>query len=223
MARLDLSNETPIAKGGERAVYLDPRNPERLIKVLLPIAVQNRGGPVRSFFTRFTPRLHRSFLLRQEYREYLRIMLRNLEGDNHLPMAHLFGFVETDLGIGFVAERVHHADMGPAPTWRKIVKEGTAEQSDIDALSDFCKRMLEYGVRSSDLTASNVVLGHRSSEGKSGPYEAVLIDGYGDVHVVPVRTWSKAANRISLIKRFNRLGAKIGFKWDGKSEKFVPK
>lgn len=220
MAVLTLSNQTCFAKGGERAIYLDPRNAERLIKVLLPSSVQNKGGPVRSIFTRFTPNFHRSFLLRQENQEYLRLMLKNLDGKNHLPLAHLYGFVETDLGLGFVTQRIHGENMGTAPTWRAKAKAGEVEQRDIDALSDFCRRMLRYGVRSSDLTASNVVLGYRTTDGVIGPYEAVLIDGFGDTHVIPVRTWSKRVNKISLIKRFNRLGAKTGVVWNSESKKF---
>lgn len=221
MNRLELSNQTLFARGGRRAVYLDPRTAERLIKVLLPDAVQSKGGLARSFFVRFAPQLHRNYLLQQEYREYLRIILMNLDGGVHLPMSHLFGFVETDLGIGFVVERVRCKDMKPAPTWRSIASDGTVEQRDIDALSDFCRRMLMYGVRASDLTASNVVLGYREFEGKSGPYEAVLIDGYGDTHMVPVRTWSKAANRFALTKRFRRLGAMAGLIWESENQKFV--
>ena len=219
MAGLKLSGETPFAMGGERAVYLDPTNPERLIKVLLPKTAQNKGGLTRSFFTRFANDGHRRFLLKQEYREYLRVVLQHMDGGIHLPIAHMYGFVETDLGMGCATQCVHGVGSKPARNWKTIASEDVT-QRDVDALSDFCRRMLECGVRSSDLTSSNVVLGHRTVFGEVGPYEAVLIDGYGDTHLVPVRSWSGVANRNALRKRIQRLGAKAGLTWNVEKKRF---
>jgi len=209
MAGLKLSGETPFAMGGERAVYLDPTNPERLIKVLLPKTAQNKGNLTRSFFTRFASDGHRMFLLKQEYREYLRVILQHMDGGIHLPIAHMYGFVETDLGMGCATERVHGLGSEPARNW-KAITSGDVTDRDVDVLSDFCRRMLQFGVRASDFKSSNVVLGHRTVFGEVGPYEAVLIDGYGDTHLVPVRSWSAVANRNALRKRIQRLGAKAG-------------
>lgn len=221
MTVIKLSDLTPLARGGERAVYLDPTNPERLIKVLLPKTDQNKGGLTRSFFTRFANDGHRMFLLRQEYQEYLRIVLQHMDGGVHLPMAHMYGFVETDLGMGCATQRVHGANLDPAQSWKAMARKDMITEREIVALSDFCKRMLEFGVRSSDLTPSNVVLGHRTVGGTMGPYEAVLIDGYGDTHLIPVRTWSTKANRNALVKRFRRIGAKAGLTWDADTQAFT--
>jgi len=219
MTGLKLSGQTPFAMGGERAVYLDPTNPERLIKVLLPKTAQNKGNLTRSLFTRFASDGHRMFLLRQEYREYLRVILQHMDGGIHLPIAHMYGFVETDLGMGCATQRVHGSGSEPARNWKRIASRDVTER-DVDALSDFCRRMIQYGVRSSDLTSSNVVLGHRTIFGEVGPYEAVLIDGYGDTHLVPVRSWSTVVNRNALRKRIQRLGAKAGLTWDTEKQSF---
>jgi len=114
---------------------------------------------------------------------------------------------------------VHGSGSEPARNW-KTIAGGDVTQRDVDALSDFCRRMLQFGVRSSDLTSSNVVLGHRTVFGEVGPYEAVLIDGYGDTHLVPVRTWSTVANQSALRKRIQRLGVKAGLTWDIEKQSF---
>ena len=73
--------------------------------------------------------------------------------------------------------------------------------------------MLELNVRASDVTASNIVFGRKITNNKKG---AFLVDGFGDIHAIPIRSMSKKANQIALEKSFHRLAKKTNLGWNGK-------
>ncbi|SLN19278.1 YrbL family protein [Pseudooctadecabacter jejudonensis] len=215
-----LSDAVPIARGFERAVYQDPHDPDRLIKVLVPDAAQVQGGRIRAVFARSFSG-YRRFLLRQEYREYLHVSLQDLSGASRLPITHMYGFVLTDIGLGCATQKVAGPDGGAAGTWRELIDAGQVGPDQIAAMTDFARRMMQFNVRASDLTAKNVVLGHRTFHGVPGPYEAVLVDGFGDTHAIPIRSLSRRANRAALHKRMDRLGRRAGLMWDRNTRAFT--
>lgn len=140
-----------------------------------------------------------------------------------MPIAHMFGFVATDLGQACLTESVRTLDGTLGRSWRSIAKAGDVTPRDVAALQAMGRDLLALGVRCSDMTASNVVLGHRTFAGGLGAYKAVLVDGFGATHAVPVRTWSGAANRLAIHKRMERMGRAAGVTWDRATMSYTPK
>ena len=69
-------------------------------------------------------------------------------------------------------------------------------------------------VAASDLNAKNFVIGHRHSNGNLGARECVLVDGFGDIHAIPMRSFSKWTNRIGLDDSRARLARNMKLYWD---------
>lgn len=217
---LPLPAQSLVARGAQRAVYLHPHDPTKLVKVLMP----DNQRPKRNNFNGVMDRLMPSTRLRQirkEYSEYLRIMLQNPHNDFHLPLTHMFGFVTTDQGLGCLTERIT-ADNAPlGKTLGAAAKDGTLCLDDIALLNDSIGRIFDYNIRASDMNPSNFVFGQRTSAaGTLGPRECVLVDGFGDTHAIPVRSWGKWANRHGLEDSCKRLAHKTGLHWDSKQRHF---
>jgi hypothetical protein len=205
-----------IASGVQRAVYLHPHDPTKLIKVLKPAA----DMPKRNNFNGIVDRLFPSTRVRQirkEYQEYLRVMLDQPDADFRPPMAHMFGFATTNLGLGCITERVMNADGSLGQTIGKRAKSKSLTQADVDLLNDTISRIYGYNIRASDMNPNNFVIGHRDNGSGPGPKECVLVDGFGDIHAIPVRSMSNWTNKIGLDDSCARLARNTKMKWDAKA------
>ncbi len=210
---LCLRPENKVATGVQRAVFLHPSDNTKLVKVLRPA----EGRPVRNNFNGIMDRLLPSTRLRQirkEYQEYLRIMLQHPEPDFHAPFSHMFGFVTTDIGLGCITERVMEPDGTLGQTVGNRAKSGALTDADIALLNDTISRIFRYGVRASDMNPQNFVIGHRDNGSGLGPRECVLVDGFGDIHAIPVRSLSRWTNRMGLDDSCARLARNTRLKWD---------
>lgn len=213
MPQLILDPTTQVAAGVQRAVYLHPHDKTKLIKVLK----RTEDMPARSNFNGRMDGLFPSTRLRQvrkEYQEYLRVMLQHQEPDFHLPLAHMFGFSNTNLGLGCITERIMEPDGTLGTTFGKKAKDGALTDDDITLLNDAIARIYCFHIRASDMNPNNFVLGHRDSGAGPGPRECVLVDGFGDIHALPVRTMAKWSNRMGLDDSCARLARNTNLQWN---------
>lgn len=201
-----LSNSSPIARGGNRSVYVFPGRKDRLIKVLHSLERKRSRKGLKGMIRRRFPMTLYRFLFR-EYDSYLRTMVELKNPELDPPLAHQWGLVETDLGLGMVCERIQMDGNHTAPTLRALATNGTLG-THMDLLNQFIQDMFKYHVRVNDLNADNVVLGARD-----GKPQFVLIDGLGDSWVIPLRRWSTRINDRSLHKRIRRLTDNLGLSW----------
>ncbi|MEJ8562702.1 YrbL family protein [Yoonia sp. GPGPB17] len=208
-----------VASGVQRAVYLHPADSTKLVKVLKPAEQQARRRNFNGVMDRWFPAT-RLRQIRKEYMEYLRIMLNHPEPDFHLPVSHMFGFVSTNVGLGCLTERVMSPDGGLGETLGQKVKNGTLTDEDIDLLNDAIAELFAHGIRASDLNPNNLVFGQRDSGTGPGPKECVLVDGFGDIHAIPVRSMAAWSNRIGLNDSCTRLARNTGLHWDAKQQQF---
>ncbi|WP_281984176.1 YrbL family protein [Thalassorhabdomicrobium marinisediminis] len=215
-----LAGSTPLARGFEREVHAHPTEPDRLLKVLVPAEHQGGGGRARRFFAARGPKF-RDFLIAREYREYARAALSLPQIGARLPITHMFGFQDTDLGLACVTERVSDEAGALAPTLDALSRGGALSDDQIAALTDFAQRLLRYDIRCSDLTRKNIALGYRAGPTRRGPFEAVLVDGFGDTHAIAVRTVSRRVNAASVHRKLGRIAEKSGLVWDTTGEVFT--
>lgn len=219
MPVLHLDPGNSVAKGVQRSVHLHPAIGSQLIKVLRPEETRARRNNFNGVFDRLFPST-RIRQVRKEYQEYLRYMLALPQPDLHVPISHMFGFVQTNLGLGCVTERVVGADGGLGRTLGAMAKAGEVKAEDIALLNDTIGRMFASGLRASDLNPANFVFGQRYTGDQLGPRECVLVDGFGDIHAVPVRSLSAWSNRIAMQSTCARLGRNSGLQFDKETLRF---
>ena len=217
---LTLSETDLVASGVQRAVYLHPHEQTKLVKVLK----RAEDMPARSNFNGVMDRLFPGTRLRQirkEYQEYLRVMLNHPEVDFHAPIAHMFGFATTNKGLGCITERVMQSNGSLGETVGGKAKAGTLEDGDIALLNDTISRIYRYHIRASDMNPNNFVLGQRDNGSGMGPRECVLVDGFGDIHAIPVRSWGRWSNKMGLDDSCTRLARNTGLLWDKGNRRFA--
>lgn len=216
---LPLKQADLVATGVQRAVYLHPLDRTKLIKVLRPATLMPRRNNFNGIMDRLLPST-RLRQIRKEYAEYLRIMLQNTGPDFHAPIAHMFGFVTTTEGLGCVTERVMRADGRIGETLGAKAKTRTLSQHHIALLNDTISRIYACNIRASDMNPNNFVFGHRDNGTGPGDEECVLVDGFGDIHAIPVRSMARWSNRLGLDDSCIRLARNTGLIWDKKARTF---
>ena len=212
---LTLTNQPPIAEGSQRTIYVHPTDPTKIIKVLKPIPDTAGRSKLATFTERHFPAI-RTRWARKEYAEYARMMLR-LGPTDVPPITHMFGFVQTDLGLGCMSELVEST--GPGQTLYAL--KSALSDADLTLLNDTIARLYQCDIRAGDMTARNFVFGHRNYAGTTGPRECVLVDGFGDIHAIPIRSLSRWTNGIGLDDSCKRLAAKTGLRWLPKQRQFA--
>ena len=216
---LALSGTDLVATGIQRAVYLHPLDPTKLIKVLQPATLMPRRNNFNGIIDRLLPST-RLRQIRKEYAEYLRIMLCNPGPDFHPPIAHMFGFTPTTKGLGCVTERVMQPGGEIGETLGAVVRAGTLAQAHIDMLNDTIRRIYAHDIRASDMNPNNFVFGRRDNGTGPGDDECVLVDGFGDIHAIPVRSMARWSNRLGLNDSCKRLARNTGLIWHPDRQEF---
>lgn len=214
-AVLRVSDHKPLAKGSERAVYPHPFRTDKVIKVVLRAQMMRPNLGLRRILLSLAPATHGRGM-RKEWVEYQRLR-DHPQGD--LPIASVDGWVETDLGRGLVTEKVSDADGRLAPSLKTLNAKAELGEAERQLVNDLVSAMYAYGIRAGDITAANIVLGYRPG---SDTRQAVLIDGLGDIHAVPVRSMSRWTNALGLDDSFRRAARRLPWHWDGKARQFKP-
>ncbi|PUB15406.1 YrbL family protein [Yoonia sediminilitoris] len=208
-----------VASGVQRVIYYHPKDKTRLIKILKATDTM----PMRRNFGGILEKLVPSTRLRlvsKEYTEYLRIMLSNPAPSFHLPIAHMYGFIQTTIGLGCLTERVMKPDGALGDTLLDKVRSDSLSDADLELLNDMIQRIYNHHIRASDFNPKNFVFGQRDNGTGLGPKECVMVDGFGDIHALPVRSMAKWSNRIGLDDGCKRISAKTGLAWDKHTKLF---
>lgn len=212
---IDLSDQEPIAAGSERELFFHPGDPNRLIKVLIPADRQRLKNRLRRLSARIMPSL-RLRSLRLEYAVYTKAMRSADKHKSRLPITHMYGFVDTDRGLGFMVERIRGVDQPLGPTLAQLVRAGRFEDRHLALFNDAILRISLWQLRTSDLSPRNFVFGHRGE----GAEECVLVDGCGDTHVIPIRSLSNFTNQIANSIEYKHHAAKLGLIWNRKTYQY---
>ncbi len=215
---LSLEGHTPVAQGLQRAVYLHPTDDTKLIKVLLPQPETHNRSAFGNWAERTFPSL-RSRHVRKEYLEYLRVMLANQAPEFQPPISHMYGFVATDQGLGCLTEKVVGEADHLAVTLQQLLNENQLTNAHLDMLNTTITRLYDLNIRASDLKPRNFVFGKRHEAGTLGAVKCVMIDGFGDIHAIPVRSMSRWTNHIGLDDSCNRM-ARGSLVWNAKARQF---
>ncbi len=217
---LTLHSDGLVASGRQRFVYLHPHDPTKLVKVLRSADQMQRRRGFSGTMDHFFPST-RVRQIRKEYSEYLRVMLSDMDMKQQPPIAHMYGFAVTNLGVGCVTERITKSDGSIGDTLAQVIQSGKLTDTHLELLNDTIGRIYSNGVRASDMNSKNFVFGHRNNGDGRGPEECVLVDGFGDIHAVPVRSMGRFPNRIGLDDSCKRLARKNGLEWNNEIRQFT--
>ncbi|GAA3926529.1 YrbL family protein [Litoribacillus peritrichatus] len=188
---LTLSDTTPIAKGGERFVFIHPDNPDWLIKVWHERfhKKQEKRVPIVIKFLR----LKRYWSLLNELTEYLAIRECAKPNLNHIQQ--IVGLVDTDLGLGMIVKAVKKENGELAPTTEDLVKNAQYTAEHDKALDEYFDWMRDTDIIIRDFNLNNLVWDELAKK-------FVLIDGIGSKPGFSLRSFSKAYNKKA---NFNRI------------------
>ncbi|MFY2824349.1 YrbL family protein [Ruegeria sp. MALMAid1280] len=204
---LQLSDQDLLAKGGHRNVYACPGQPELLIKVTRP-----RTRPNRSFSKRLIRRILPDSAFRNALKELECEMKAALKSGNdiaQLPLARSFGVVQTDVGPGVVVERIQSEDGELAHHLLWMSKQHLLNDEILADLNSFVQKLFQFQVVGRDIHEQNIVYGVR---GQARMF--LLIDGYGERNLIPLRSLSRRLNDRSLNKQMQMIAGRTGLHWD---------
>ncbi|WP_037313861.1 YrbL family protein [Ruegeria halocynthiae] len=210
---LQLSGQDPVASGGHRDVYACPGQSHLLIKVTRP-----RKRPNRSYTKRLIRRLLPDSVYRNAIKEIeceMKAALKSGTEIARMPLARCFGIVQTDIGPGIVVERIASDDGGLADHLSTLCKQGPLGADLLAALNSFAKNLFRLQIVARDIHESNIVYGLRNQARMF-----ILIDGYGERNLVPLRTLSRSLNDRSLNKQMDGIAERVGLIWDAQNREF---
>jgi hypothetical protein len=200
---LQLKTAPVLATGQLRQIFQDPRDPRLLVKVLRADAIERRWGGRARWYKRLPRALHYGGFVR-ELKEY--ISTRARQPDRDPPIARVVGIVDTDLGLGLVSEKVIAPDGGLAPTLASLYEQERGFSESIDReLARFLDGLLACNVIVGDMHAWNIVFGSDSRGGE----RFLLVDGFGEKHVVPFTSMSRHFNAHNTHKLYRRMREQV--------------
>ena len=198
---IQLSDTAPIGAGSSHFVFDHPEDPNGLIKLPQPI--------ISNLKFRFYEHRHKITANKALSRQHMI--------DGRVPVALYRGRVETDLGPGYVVERIDDANGGLAQTCEQYRNAGNLESTVIAALNTYVEKMLTLGIVCGDITLKNLAI-RPAGDG----FEVIQVDGLGD-RVIPLRAWVPSINRLRTSRRFDRIANNIGVSWNGKAFSHHPR
>ncbi|KUJ79132.1 hypothetical protein AVO44_11100 [Ruegeria profundi] len=188
-------------------MYACPDFPELLIKVTRP-----RKRPIRSYTKRLIRRVFPDAIYRNALKEMeceLKAALKSGTDIAQLPLARSFGVVQTDVGPGLVVERIQSEDGQLARQLSWVCEQGTLSDEVLNQLNSFVKSLFQLQIVGRDIHPENIVYGLRNQTKMF-----VLIDGFGERNVIPLRTLSRRLNDRSLSRQMQYIADRTGLIWD---------
>lgn len=154
MLTVTLNEELLIAKGGERACYIDPRDNTKVIKVLYSKEEHNNQNKLEHI--------------------YMNYLIKNKK-DLSL-ITNCYGYVNTNLGEGLVFDRVLDFDLTPSKSFRYYIAQKLISMKEQEELLKDLKEYLEQnGILFIDTSLTNIFCQKVNAK----KYKLIIVDGLG--------------------------------------------
>lgn len=201
---IELKNEQPFAKGGNRLCFIHPNDPSLCIKVRRPDFTLKDLRRKKGF-----PRNLRPLFMFDDNREEYQVIqqLKRTVGDQVFEHVYrCYGFVETDLGAGLVTELLCDTDGLISVSLKQYIWEqgwNNETQQAVQQLVDF---WLKHLIPSRELLPHNIVV---QCDAPDNIRRLVVIDGLGDPTIVPYRCWPQSIKKNKVIARVKRFYGRV--------------
>ena len=202
--RLELAGHAPLAKGKKRYVFRHPSQPGLVVKVFIRPSAPRSSGTLKAYFQERRRRDSSLSGFTRELREYA---ASRFDGEDALVgyVPDLFGFVDTDIGLGLVVAAVTDRNGDLGSTLVELVRSNRVTRERVALLEELFQRVIRSNLVIGDFTARNIVL----SEKPGGVERFVLVDGLGDKTFVCMQRWFPLFNHWSKWRRVVRLRKRI--------------
>jgi hypothetical protein len=191
-----LRHLAPLASGSTRLVFQHPDNEDQLIKVMKESKLREyRGG---AWYKRLDRSRSCKYLLR-ELREQVILLAHGETPGSFLQT--IFGVAATDLGPGLVVEALRGGDGRLAPSLAQLLQTGGRDGELRAAFQEFTRSLTQSRVVISALGLNNILYCWRPGRGPA----LVLIDGFGERTLIPVKGMFPTANRVSKARKLKWL------------------
>lgn len=188
---LVLSDKVSFARGGRRVCYVHPEDPSRCIKVL-----RDDGDRFTKTGRTIVPAIFRSeYDNNEDERRSLDRLARRL-GDDYRHLPRCFGYAETDIGRGLVLDLLRDADGRISLSLRQAMQEGIGMEAIRSAYKEMANYFVSRGVVTRGILDHNLIA-QQTPDG----VRLVLIDGFGDSTLVPLRSMFASMRRSVARKR----------------------
>jgi hypothetical protein len=201
---VDLSKARLVAQGHINLVYEHDDLPGALIKVFRPELISETGQKLYRRQRRgwkFRRRLGAFHILHREIWEILALYVKPANRAVQWPVARIYGFAETQKGLGVVVEKLSAPDGGLAPTLLELVRKGRFSSVHREALERFFDQLIELHVCLHDVHEKNIVFAGEAGQG--GRF--VAVDGLGVRAWIPLRDWFRSVNAWSIRRKSRRI------------------
>ncbi len=197
MPIIELQQTIPLARGASRLVYAHPGGPELLIKVMRPEVLARHRSNLA-----WKHRFKRARVLSVFIREIKEQLILDGKGeDSERFLQKVVGFCDTDLGVGMVVKAIRAADGTLAPSLKGLLEQGRVDSAVRRDLDRFCAALMASDVVFGKLKPGNLLYG----TGEDGERRFVLIDGYGEGSLIPLKGAYRFLNRRSKQRELDRL------------------
>lgn len=196
---ISLSQQDPVAKGGEKLVYLHPQDDSKLIKIINPAYI---GFMQKNYWLSYRlRRLKHYWFFSNMVTEHIASREENIANKHFLQAVD--GFADTDLGFGLVVKAVKNIDGSLGFTLGDLLKANKFNDQHRVALNAFVEWMKGTHIIIRDLWLDNLVWDEQ------GQF-FVLIDGIGGRYLPTLRSYSRWYNLRGNRKRAEKLLKRVG-------------
>ncbi|APG84518.1 YrbL family protein [Sinorhizobium americanum] len=204
--RIELSNWRECAAGHQRSIFENRLYPSVLIKVLKLGSREASGARIskRAFLNRFKRfGAYRTF--RREVDEFLEQARKfSLADGIELPIPKIFGFAQTEHGLGLVVEKITRRDGQLAPTLAQLAFSGQLTARHLTMVDEIFERFRRLHIVMMDVNPGNFVVTDRR-----GDDELICVDGTGEKSFLRIFALSRPANDIKLRRMRLKLLTKL--------------
>lgn len=187
---IKIKNLEYLGSGTVKNVFLHPENERLIIKLIKPELVNEWGIFSKHGFLKgsLNQGIYRQF--RRELIQYMQLCKQTYAEKRFLfPMETPYGLVQTDQGLGLVAEKIV-APCGKGQSLEDLAKARVLEPKHHKALASFFNECVRLHLVFGEVNYAGLMY----TEGRSGQPEFVLVDGIGEKLLIPMRTWFPSVN-----------------------------
>lgn len=186
MKYIELPEENFLGKGRERACYLHPLDNTKVIKIVYRASEK----------------------LNQNQLEYEYLMFLQKKGKSFEHLSKCYGCISTNLGEGYIFERVRDYDGKTSVSFKSMVLKGTLPiDTERELLEELKVYLLENNIIFVDIALSNIFCQAISAS----EYKLILTDGIGGKRTgikSKLYLYSESFTRYKVKKQWKKLFAR---------------
>lgn len=201
---INLNDQLPFAKGGNRMCFIHPNHPEICLKVVHP-GLLEKIKKEKPWYKKLRSVDSFDDNLREQ-EAYKQKALQNTDPNIWLHLAKWYGMIETTIGVASQTELIKNEDEIAETLENYLFREGLTEEIK-ESIDEFHSWLREYLVLTKNLIPHNLVLKNQNNK-----KTIKIIDGLGSQAFFPLPKYSTIFAKKYINRRIELMWSRI--KWD---------